>query len=275
MEELSLDLPSGRLQAASHGGGPLVICLHGLTSNCRAFDFLGERLAGAGLHAAALDLRGRGLSAVGPSGVTGGLDAHVADVLAVANALEAETFDVCGWSMGALIGILAASTASGRLRRLVLLDHAGRMDDAATTAVRAGIDRLDAVVADPQEHVDAVRAAGGIERWLPQWDAHYRRELRQAEDGRWIARSSRAACEEDLADMVARDWKEAWRPLAMPTLLVRSTRLMGGGAIVPESERDGLLARAAQPTLAEVDATHSDIMTADATWAAVEAHLTD
>ncbi len=274
MEEITLDLPSGRVQAVSHGGGPLVLCLHGLTANSRAWDFLGERLAGAGFHAVALDLRGRALSPVTPPG-SYGLDSHVADVLAAANALDAETFDVAGWSMGALIGILAASTASGRLRRLVLIDHAGRMDDAAVEVVRAGMDRLDAVVADPQEHVDAVRAAGGIERWLPQWDALYRRELRRAEDGRWVARTSRPACEEDLEDMIARDWKEAWRPLAMPTLLVRSTRLMNGGAIVPEAERDGLVARATQPTVVEVDATHSDIMTADATWAAVESHLTD
>lgn len=273
MEEITLDLPSGRLQAVSHGGGPLVLCLHGLTANGRAFDFLGQRLAGAGFHAVAPDLRGRGLSPVTPPG-SYGLDAHVADVIAAANALGAETFDVAGWSMGALIGILAASTASGRLRRLVLLDHAGRMDGAATDGVRAGMGRLDAIVGDPIEHVEAVKATAGIERWLPQWDATYRRELRQAEDGRWVARTSRAACEEDLADMVARDWKEAWRPLAMPTLLVRSTRAYaGGGYIVPVSERDGLLARAARPTLAEVDATHWDIVTDDATWAAVDEHL--
>ena len=275
MEEITLDLPSGRLQAVSHGGGPLVLCLHGLSSNSRAFDFLGERLAGAGFHAVVPDLRGRALSPVGRAGVTGGLDGHVADVIAAANVLGAETFDVCGWSMGGLIGILAAATASGRLRRLVLLDHAGRMDDAAVDVVRAGIDRLDGIVGDPAEHVEKVKAAGGIERWLPQWDALYRRELRQAEDGRWVARTSRAACEEDLDDMIARDWKEAWRPLAMPTLLVRSTRPSNGGFIVPESERDGLLTRAAQPTLAEVDATHSDLMTDDATWAAVDQHLTD
>lgn len=272
MEEISLDLPSGRLRAVSHGEGPLVLCLHGLTANCRAWDFLADRLAGCGFCAVALDLRGRGLSPVTAPG-TYGLDSHVADVVAAANALGAETFDVAGWSMGALIGILAAATASGRLRRLVVIDHAGRMDGAAIEVVRAGMDRLDGSVADPQQHVDAVRAAGGIERWLPQWDALHRRELRLAEDGRWVARTSRAACEEDLADMVARDWKEAWRPLAMPTLLVRSTRSINGGFIVPESERDGLLARAAQPTLVEVDAGHSDLMTADATWAAVDAHL--
>ncbi len=273
MEEITLELPSGRLAAVSQGEGPLVLCLHGLTANCRAWDFLGERLAGAGFRAVAPDLRGRALSAITPPG-TYGLDSHVADVLAMANQLEAETFDLAGWSMGALIGILAASTASGRLRRLVLIDHAGRMDEAATTVVRAGMDRLDGSVSDPQEHVDAVRAAGGIERWLPQWDALYRRELRRTDDGRFTARTSRDACTEDLEDMIARDWKEAWRPLAMPTLLVRSTRLMDGGAIVPETERDGLLAQAAMATGVEVDATHSDLMTDDATWAAVEAHLT-
>ena len=273
MEEITLDLPSGRLAAVSHGGGPLVLCLHGLTANSRAWDFLGDRLAGAGFRAVALDLRGRGLSPVTPPG-SYGLDSHVADVIAAANALGAETFDVAGWSMGGLIGILAAATATGRLRRLVLIDHAGRMDDAAVEVVRAGMERLDGIVGDPAEHVEKVRAAGGIERWLPQWDALYRRELRQAEDGRWVARTSRAACEEDLDDMMARDWKEAWRPLAIPTLLVRSTRATNGGFIVPESERDGLMARAARPTLAEVDATHSDIMTADATWAAVDEHLT-
>ena len=119
-----------------------------------------------------------------------------------------------------------------------------------------------------------VRAAGGIERWLPQWDALYRRELRQAEDGRWVARTSRAACEEDLDDMIARDWKEAWRPLADadaagPLHAPAPT----AASSCPSPSATGCCARAAQPTLAEVDATHSDIMTADATWAAVDEHL--
>ncbi|MEJ7892864.1 MAG: alpha/beta hydrolase [Solirubrobacteraceae bacterium] len=274
MEELSLDLASGRVQAVAHGpvDAPLVLCLHGLSANARAWDFLGERLAGEGRRAVALDLRGRGLTEATPPG-SYGLPAHAADVLAAANALGAETFDVAGWSMGALIGILAASTAAGRLRRLVLIDHAGRMDESAVSVVRAGLDRLDTIVADPDEHVAAVRAAGGIERWSEQWDAVYRRELRRAEEGRWIARTSRAACEEDLEDMLARDWNAAWRPLAMPTLLVRSTRPIEGGFIVPADQRDGLAAAGADVTVVEVDATHSDVMTAPETWTAVGGHL--
>lgn len=276
MEELSLELASGRFQAVAHGApdAPLVLCLHGLSANARAWDFLGERIAigPPARRAVALDLRGRGLTDATPPG-SYGLASHAADVLAAANLLGAETFDVAGWSMGALIGILAASTAAGRLRRLVLIDHAGRMDEAAVRVVRSGLDRLDAIVADPDEHVAAVRAAGGVERWGAQWDAVYRRELRRAEDGRWIARTSRAAAEEDLADMLARDWREAWRPLAMPTLLVRSTRPIDGGFIVPADQRDSLAATGADVTVCEVDATHSDVMTADETADALVAHL--
>ena len=274
MEDLTLELPSGRVEAVAHGdaGAPLVICVHGLSANARAWDFLAGRLADAGRRAVAIDLRGRGRSQATPPG-TYGLASHAADVVAVANALDAEVFDYAGWSMGALIGILAASTAAGRLRRLVLIDHAGRMDDSAVRTVRDGLSRLDGIHDDPADHIRAVRAAGGIERWTDQWEAVYRRELRQDADGRWVAATSRTACEEDLEDMLTRDWQEAWRPLAMPTLLVRSTREIEGGHIVPADQRDGLAARAREVTVVEVDASHSDLMTSEETWSAVEGHL--
>jgi pimeloyl-ACP methyl ester carboxylesterase len=274
MEEISLKLPSGRLQAVAHGaeGAPLVLCLHGLSANARAFDTIGPALARAGHRAVALDLRGRALSDVTPPG-TYGLSAHGADVLAAASELGAETFDVVGWSMGALIGIFTASLAAGRLRRLALIDHAGHMDVEALDAVIRGLDRLAAIVDDPQEYVDRIRAAAAIENWTDQWDAFYARELEHAPDGKWIVRTSRAACEEDLEDLRDHDWTEAWRPLAMPTLLVRATRPLNGGFVVPEHERDNLLSHLARGSLVEVDGNHFDVMTADDTAAAIVDHL--
>jgi pimeloyl-ACP methyl ester carboxylesterase len=270
MEEVEFDLPSGRVAAEVRGEGPLVICVHGLSANLRAFDAIAPRLDGH--RVVAVDLRGRGVSEVTPPG-SYGLAAHAADAIAIANELGAETFDYVGWSMGALIGINAASLGAGRLRRLVLIDHAGGMDDSALDAVRAGLARLAAVVDDPQQYVDAIRAASPIERWTEQWDAFYRHELHAVEDGRWTPRTDRVACEEDIDDGLARDWKEAWRTLAMPTLLVRCTRPLNGGFIVPEVERDGLLERAAQGSLAEVDANHFDVMTDDRTVAAIAEFL--
>jgi pimeloyl-ACP methyl ester carboxylesterase len=274
MEELELALPSGRVAAEVSGpaDGPLVICVHGLSANLRAFDAIAPALTDAGHRVVAYDVRGRARSEITPPG-TYGLAAHAADALAVATELEAETFDYVGWSMGALIGMLAASLGAGRLRRLVLIDHAGAMDESALDAIRAGLNRLAAVVDDPQDYVDAIRSASPIEDWSEQWDAFYRRELHQVEDGRWTPRTDRAACEEDVEGSLAQDWKEAWRTLAMPTLLLRCTRPLNGGFVVPEAERDGLMERAAQPALAEVDANHFDVMTHERTRAAIAEFL--
>ena len=103
--------------------------------------------------------------------------------------------------------------------------------------------------------------------------AVYRRERERREDGKWHARTSRMACEEDLEDMLARNWAEAWRPLAVPVALVRSTLPIDGGFIVPEAERDGIVATAASVTVTELEITHADVLTDEATWAAVGAHL--
>lgn len=261
MEELTLEVPSGRIAAEVRGEGPLVICGHGLSANLRSFDAIAARLEGAH-RVAAIDWRGRGRSEITPPG-SYGLGAHAADILAIANELEAETFDYVGWSLGALIGILAASVGAGRLRRLVLIDHAGESDPAAVEAVRQGLARLDLALGE-DEYVALMRERGAIEHWTDQWDGMYRREH---------GRTSRAAAEEDLADAYTHDWAEAWRPLAMPALLVRATRPLNGGHVVSEAARDGFLATAAQPSLVEVDANHFDVMTADPTADAIAEHL--
>jgi hypothetical protein len=110
--ELDLRTPSGRLQAQRFGAAdaPLGLCVPGLSANLRAFDFLGERLAGADRQVVAVDLRGRGRSSVtGPA--TYGCENHARDAPAVAGALGAESFSVIGQSTGGLRG-----DANGRCR---------------------------------------------------------------------------------------------------------------------------------------------------------------
>ena len=61
--------------------------------------------------------------------------------------------------MGALVGLVVANRAPERVRSLTLVDHAGHMDASAVDAVRAGLARLDAVVASPDAYVAAIRDA--------------------------------------------------------------------------------------------------------------------
>src|SRR3954447_8014321 len=175
MDELDLQLPGVRLRALSYGpaDGPVALCAHGLSANALSWPTVADVLVPLGVRVVALDLRGRGRSEAPPPG-SYGLDAHAGDVLAAADALGAERFDLLGWSMGALIGLVVAGRAGERLRSLTLIDHAGEMDPEAVEAVRAGLARLDAVVATPEAYVDGIRARSPIEHWDERWEGFYR-----------------------------------------------------------------------------------------------------
>jgi pimeloyl-ACP methyl ester carboxylesterase len=274
-EPLDLSLASGRLHAERHGpaDGPLVLCVHGLSANLRGFDQIAPALGAAGLHAVALDLRGRGASEITPPG-SYGLASHARDLLDVAHGLGAEWFSVVGWSMGAMVTLVLAELAGERLERAVLLDAAGgRMDETAVAAVRAGLARLDAVVPSPDAYVGAIRAAGAIVPWHEQWEGFYRHELAENHDGTWSARTSRAAAEEDLERSLDHDLEALWDALVMPTLLVRCDAPLGGGLLVPPDTAERFAARVPGATVVSVASNHFGVMTDPATVDAVRTHL--
>ena len=69
------------IQAAIwNGEGKAILCIHGLTANCRCWDLLASGLAPRH-RVVALDLRGRGHSEAPPSGYS--LAHHVRDILAL------------------------------------------------------------------------------------------------------------------------------------------------------------------------------------------------
>jgi pimeloyl-ACP methyl ester carboxylesterase len=239
--ELDLDLPAGRIHARRWGPreAPLLLCVHGLSANLTGFTYLADHLASPDRQVVAIDLRGRGRSEVTEPG-TYGLDNHASDVLDVASALGADEFDLAGWSLGALITMRVALQAGTRLRSATLIDHAGPSDAAALVPIRSGLNRLDAVVATPEEYVRAVRDAGVIDPWSPFWDTYYTYELQQRVDGSWSPSTSRAASEEDLYQEWPRDWSDHWRALTMPTVLIRALQPINSGLVVPASAVEAL-----------------------------------
>jgi lipase len=101
-------------------GSPVLVCLHGVTSQGRHFGGLAERLADR-FHVVALDLRGHGASTWDPPW---NLEQHVADVLGAA---PAERSIWLGHSFGGRIAYEVAAAAPDRVERLVLLDPAIRI----------------------------------------------------------------------------------------------------------------------------------------------------
>ena len=99
--------------------GPL-LCLHGITSNARAWDGLAAELAPE-YRVLAPDLRGRGDNDK-PAGPYG-LDVHAADAVALLDSLGIGRASVIGHSLGALIGMQLAAGYPDRIAKLVLVDH--------------------------------------------------------------------------------------------------------------------------------------------------------
>jgi pimeloyl-ACP methyl ester carboxylesterase len=274
-EPLDLALASGTLRV--HRSGPregrLVLCVPGLSSNGRAFDLLAERLADDGRPVAAVDLRGRGLSATTPPGTYGWLN-HAHDVVAAAGLLSEAPFDLIGHSMGAFVGMQAAELAPARVRRLVLVDAVGPPEPETGAAIRRAVERLGATYGSAEEYLARVREVGSVVPWSARWERAFRYELVDVEGG-VRSRTDRSAVLEDLAYGEAHDPRELWGSIGVPALLVRSALpiLPGQGFVVSPADRDAFVARVPGAEVVEIAANHYGVMTHEETASAIARFL--
>jgi pimeloyl-ACP methyl ester carboxylesterase len=252
--EFDLDLTSGLVHAQRFGepDAPLVIAVHGLSANMHGFDYLAPLLiADGGRQLVAVDLRGRGGSESTVPG-TYGLMSHARDIFEAATVLGHDRFDWVGWSLGALIGIAASRLDPGRIRRLGMIDHAGRSDESAVAAVVSGLDRLDLDVPTAEDYVAQVEAASKIRPFTDFWRRFYAYEFR---------RTSKAACLEDSLDVSGQNWPRSWRHLTMPVGLVRCRRPLNGGLVVPDDVAADIASAVPTITVTDVDVDHFTVMT--------------
>lgn len=97
-----------------------LVLIPGITSPAVTWGFVGERL-GRGFDTYVLDVRGRGLSSASDA-LDYTLDAQIADVLALVQALGLTRFALLGHSMGARIAAGVAAAQPSGLTRLVMMD---------------------------------------------------------------------------------------------------------------------------------------------------------
>jgi pimeloyl-ACP methyl ester carboxylesterase len=106
---------------AGHGGRPL-LAVHGFTGSKEDFTPFFERLAAAGWHVAALDLRGHGDSGKPDDPDDYSITRMAADVLDVLDALGWRQAVLLGHSLGGMIVQEVALTFDDRVSGLILMD---------------------------------------------------------------------------------------------------------------------------------------------------------
>ena len=235
---------------------PLVIGIPGLSANLRSFDEIFAALDPEKHHMLAYDPRGRARSETTVEG-TYTWPAHVRDILAMADELGAESFDVIGWSMGCWIAMKLAEMAPGRVRRMVLIDAGGVPDAAAVAPIYAGLERLNTVYPSFEAFKALARSIGVYQPWEP-WEALFRYEFEEVEGG-VRARTQRLGPWEDETYRQGQDAYALWKAVTMPALVVRAARpILPGvdGYILNRADYDRFLAEVPGSRGIEVDANH-------------------
>ena len=190
---------------AASPGAPVVLGLHGLSSNRLAFAALARELAGD-VHLVSFDCRGRGRSDKPDEPSAYGMRQHAKDADAVLAACDIDAAHVVGQSMGAWIGIQLAAHHPERVRSLLLVDGGwfGPLpvgDDPQTFADRITgglLSRLPLVFPSIDLVMGAFRQVPAFaESWDELLDAQLRESLEELPDGTCRARTSEVGVRAD------------------------------------------------------------------------------
>jgi pimeloyl-ACP methyl ester carboxylesterase len=268
-----IPLTSGVVHVESNGDllGRLILCVHGLSANCRSFDRLVPALAAAGHHIVAMDLRGRGHSEITPAG-TYGWDSHVRDVLEIADFFGADSFDLVGHSMGGFIGMTLAAQHRQRCRRLVLIDALGVPEPSALIPIAQSVSRLGRTYPSAAAALAYLRDSGSISPWNEFWDNYIEWELEPAADSTVRIRTDLTAVREDSADAAKHDLYALWPRIRCPVLLVRAATPLGsgGGLVVAAHDAERFAAEFDNTTVVDLEVDHYTILVAPAAVDSIE-----
>lgn len=163
----------------------VLICVHGLTRNCRDFDALAEAMS-AEYRVICPDVVGRGLSAHlrDPNGY--GIAQYVADMVTLIARLDVEKVDWVGTSMGGLIGMALAAQEGNPIARLLINDVGPliTVDSLNRIAEYVGTDPTWGSVEEALAYIRLISASFG-DLTDAQWQHLTDTSIVRRVDGRW------------------------------------------------------------------------------------------
>ncbi len=226
-----------REYGSGHVDAPTVLCLPGLTRNCRDFESLANWLATTH-RVLTPDLRGRGRSDHDPNWHNYQPLNYVADVVHLLRALEARRVVVIGTSLGGLVAMILATLQPAALAAVVLNDIGPELDPAGLARIGRHVGQLPAVGDWDEAAAQArqVNSAALPDLTAGQWMAFARRIYREDASGRPVL---------DMDPMIGAAMRETagssadlwvlYRSLAdVPTLAIRGalSDLLSAGTLL-------------------------------------------
>ena len=229
--------------AVWEGKGKQILCIHGITANCRFWDCLASALA-SHHRVIAMDLRGRGLSDKPPTGYS--IEHHCKDVLALMNDQGLERPVLMGHSLGAFISLVFAAQNPQRVDRLILVDGGGKLSETQMakvfTGIKPSLDRLGQVFSSLEAYLSQMKQAPYLQPWNSYMETYFRYEVENVEGG-VRSRVHPKHIEEEARNLGKVDSSQFYTKVTSPTLILRATKgmLAEDDLVLPEDVADRMV----------------------------------
>ena len=229
--------------AVWEGKGETVLCVHGISGNCRCWDHVAEALAPQ-YHVLAMDLRGRGLSDKPASGYS--ISHHCRDIQTLLKQENIGQVVMLGHSLGALIGLEFAAEFPESVDRLILVDGGGQLSAEQRKKVFAGIqptlDRLGQIFPSNEAYLNLMKSNPLLQPWTPMLEAYYLYELEEA-DGGVRSRVKAEHIKEEADNLSGYDVTRLYSRIKCPVLILRAPEGMTtpDNILLPEGALEKML----------------------------------
>jgi pimeloyl-ACP methyl ester carboxylesterase len=244
--------------AVWEGSGRQILCIHGLTANCRCWDLIASALVPRH-KMIAMDLRGRGLSDSPQSGYS--VEDHCGDILSLMDEMDLERLVLIGHSLGAFISLIFAAQYPKKVDRLILVDGGGKLSEEQMAKVFAGIkpslDRLGQVFPSFDFYVSSLKQAPFLRPWNSYLETYFRYEVEEAEGGVRSRVDPRHIAEE-ATNLKKVDTDQFYTKVLSPTLILRATKgmLSGDDLVLPRDVADRMVKEIPNAILVDLEDTN-------------------
>ncbi|MDH3847997.1 MAG: alpha/beta hydrolase [Gammaproteobacteria bacterium] len=203
---------------------PPVLCLPGLTRNCRDFSSLAMRIAET-RRVICPDLRGRGKSQHDPEWRNYHPRQYAEDLWQLLDTLGVEETVVIGTSLGGWMAMLLNHQSPGRIAAAVMNDIGPEADPRGIARITATAGRLEVVgtLAEAIEQAKSVYSIAYPDWNDQQWQFYTETTYRQLDDGRFdlnFDRNVGHAAREGVSGLDIDPWAMFDDLAGVPTLLI-------------------------------------------------------
>ena len=235
-----------------------ILCIHGITANCRCWDVIADALSPS--HTVlAMDLRGRGLSGTPSTGYS--MEHHCRDILAVLDDLGLERVVLMGHSLGAFISLIFGAKYPERVDRIILVDGGGKLSEEQLVKVFSGIkpslDRLGKVLPSFEAYLDLMKEAPFLKNWSQALETYYQYEVEEVEGG-VRTRINPVHIEEERINLGKVDISQFYGEISCPVLILRATEgmLARDDVLLPEDVTERMVQEIADARRVDVNGTN-------------------